>query len=402
MLKKLIYRLTHRHHYWRDIGFDELSELYTSMMFRSLATSLVGIFIPFYLYKLGYSVQYILSFFGFTMLLWALCSLLSAYVVARIGPKHSMLMSYFIQILSMAQMVMIANSDWPMVLVALSIACSYSLFFVAFHVDFSKIKHSEHGGSEIGWMVTMEKIGNILGPLVGGLVAYFFDPRYIFIIAGALLLVGAVPLFLTAEPVRVRQHIDFSQLRGSGLRWDYRSYAAVGIENTVCMIVWPLFAAVYVLSDNPYAQLGSIASAAIVASLLVARVVGRVIDQHRGRTLLRAGALMNAIVHLFRPFVTGYTGVLAVNVANEGITVMYRMPYYKGYYDHADDLPGRRIVYIASMEASAVLARSAIYFLAAAAVFVASPRSVLMSLFVVGAVTSCFIMLERFRALDAK
>lgn len=402
MFKKLIYRLTHRHHYWRDIGFDELSELYTSMMLRSLATSLVGIFIPFYLYKLGFSIQYILFFYGFMMLLWGFCSLLSAYVVARIGPKHSMLMSYLLQIFSMGQMVMIANSDWPMVFVALSIAASYSLFFVAFHVDFSKIKHSEHGGKEIGWMVTMEKIGNILGPLVGGLVAYFFDARYIFIIAAALLLLGAVPLFLTAEPVKIRQYIDFSQLRGSGLRWDYRSYAAVGIENTICMIVWPLFAAVYLLSDNPYAELGSIASAAIVASLLVARVVGKVIDEHRGRTLLRAGVILNSIVHLFRPFVTGYTGVLAVNIANEGITVMYRMPYYKGYYDHADDLPGRRIVYIASMEAVAVAARSAMYFIAAAAVLIADPKTVLVSLFLVGSVASCLIMLERFRALRVR
>lgn len=328
--------------------------------------------------------------------------MLSAYVVARIGPKHSMLISYLLQILSMAQMVMIARSDWPMVFVALSIAASYSLFFVAFHVDFSKIKHSEHGGKEIGWMVTMEKIGNILGPLVGGLVAYFFDARYIFIIAATLLLLGAIPLFLTAEPVKIRQHIDFSQLRGSGLRWDYRSYAAVGIENTICMIVWPLFAAVYLLSDNPYAELGSIASAAIVASLLVARVVGKVIDEHRGRTLLRAGVMLNSIVHLFRPFVTGYTGVLAVNIANEGITVMYRMPYYKGYYDHADDLPGRRIVYIASMEAVAVAARSVMYFIAAAAVLIADPKTVLMSLFVVGSVASCLIMLERFRALGVR
>lgn len=399
MFKKIIYRLTYNRHYWRDVGFDELSELYTSMMLRSLATSLVGIFIPFYLYRLGYSIQSILLFFGLTMLVWSVLSLVSAYIVARIGPKHSILMSYLLQIFSMVQMVLLANSDWPLMLVGLSIAASYALFFVAFHVDFSKIKHQDHGGKEIGWMITMEKIGNILGPVTGGLVAYFWDPRYIFVIAAGLLLVGAIPLFLTAEPVKTKQHVDFSSLKGANLTRDYISYGAFGVENTICMIVWPLFAAVYVLSDNPYAQLGSVASASIIVSIFAARLFGKIVDEHKGRLLLRSGAIINSVIHMFRPFAGGYMGVLAINVANEAVTAAYRMPFHKGYYDHADDLPGRRIVYVATMESVAVFSRSLMFFVAAAAVFVASPRTVLSSLFIVGGVASCFIMVERFKAL---
>ncbi len=46
MLKKIVYSLLRHRHFWREVGFDELSELYVSMMFRGLSISLPGI-LPF-------------------------------------------------------------------------------------------------------------------------------------------------------------------------------------------------------------------------------------------------------------------------------------------------------------------------------------------------------------------
>ncbi len=43
--------------------FDELAELYTSMSLRSLGFSLIGIFVPVYLFQYGVSVKDIFLFF---------------------------------------------------------------------------------------------------------------------------------------------------------------------------------------------------------------------------------------------------------------------------------------------------------------------------------------------------
>src|SRR4051812_29274710 len=102
MLRKLIKRWLRPKHFWRDVGFDELSEIYISMMFRALALSVVGIFVPIYLYKLGYGLTSILLFYGTFSFMRMLCDVLAGYTVARIGPKHTMLMSTFFQIINLA------------------------------------------------------------------------------------------------------------------------------------------------------------------------------------------------------------------------------------------------------------------------------------------------------------
>lgn len=68
MIQKIINTLLEPRHFWRTVGFDELSEIYTSQMLRSLAASLVGIFVPIYLYKIGYSLVAIC----FMFLIWFL------------------------------------------------------------------------------------------------------------------------------------------------------------------------------------------------------------------------------------------------------------------------------------------------------------------------------------------
>lgn len=94
MIKKIIKKLLERRHFWRDASFDELSELYVSMTVRSVAISSVGIFVPIYMFRLGYTLQDLFMLYGWYATTMAVVSIGSAWLVARIGPKHSMLMSF--------------------------------------------------------------------------------------------------------------------------------------------------------------------------------------------------------------------------------------------------------------------------------------------------------------------
>ena len=86
MLQKLINSVLRPRHFWRNVGFDELSELYASMLLRSLALSLIGLFVPIYLYKLGYSITDILGFFTVFFLIRIPVDIVVAFIVGRIGP----------------------------------------------------------------------------------------------------------------------------------------------------------------------------------------------------------------------------------------------------------------------------------------------------------------------------
>lgn len=401
MIKQLIRRFIRPRHHWRDIGFDELSELYTSMMFRSLAQSLVGIFIPIYLYSLDYAVWQILFFYAIAFSAHAIAAYPVARLVAEIGPKHTILTSYVFQVMGMLMLLSQPDLRWPLAAIAIILGISGALFFIAFDVDFSKVKHSDHGGKEVGWLYSMERLGAVLGPLTGGLVGFFIGPQYIFMAAVLLLFVGILPLFATKEPTALNQKLDFSGLKISEIRFDLISKSLFSVENTISLVIWPLFIGIYIFKENPYIQLGSIMSLSVLVSLFMARAIGKTVDKRKGRRLLRLGSTLNAGLHLFRPFVSGYPGALGVNLLNEALTPAYRLPYVKGLYDAADSLPGKRIVYITALESVSSWSRALFYMFAGLLAYsLQDSRTIFVPLFIIGALASLGIMLERYKALD--
>lgn len=400
MIKKFLHLFVRRRHYWRNVGFDELSELYASMMFRSLAMSLVAIFIPIYLYQHGHEVWEILFFYAIMCTSQMLVIPITALLIARIGPKHTILISYLIQIITLIGLTQLERYNIPIELIAIGMGAQVALFFTAFDVDFSKVKHTEHGGKEVGWVYMMQKSGSILGPLIGGVVAFLFGAEYIFYTALVFFMCGVVPLLMTKEPTKLHQKLDIRHLSPGAIKRDLISFGAFQIENTISIVIWPLFIGVIVFKDNPYIQIGSVASISVIASLIVARMIGVLIDKKKGRSLMRFSLLFNAVVHLFRPYANGFAPVLALNLINEGLTVGYKLPYMKGVFDAADQHPGFRIVYISSMQAAGALAMMLFYMCAGLlATLYGQSQGLFIILFGIGAIASYVIAWERFKAL---
>jgi hypothetical protein len=171
------------------------------------------------------------------------------------------------------------------------------------------------------------------------------------------------------------------------------------VEQSSSVIVWPLFVGVLVFSQNPYIKLGAITSLAVIVSIFMAKAVGKMADDHKGRALLRFGSTANAVLHLFRPFVGNFSSALAVNFVNEALTVSYRMPYIKGMYSAADDHPGHRIAYLTVMEFFGLFSRVILFFSAAGLAYVIKDEKIL---FGIGAISSLAIMTERYPALNPR
>jgi hypothetical protein len=234
-------------------------------------------------------------------------------------------------------------------------------------VDFSKVKHSEHGGKELSFITICERIGSSLGPLVGGLVASFINPQATIFIAILIMLASLVPLFQTKEPMRVKQKIVIRGFPWRRHKNDFLSAPFFGIENVVSIVVWPLFAALTIFTTNTYASVGLLVSISTAAALIAIYVIGQLIDKHKGLLLLNASASANAIVHIFRMFVTTPAQAIFISFINEPMTASYRMPYTKGLYD--------------------------------AAFFIQSDILLFQILFVLGAIASLGVMLQKFPAL---
>jgi MFS family permease len=399
-MKNLVTRLFGGRHFWRHASLDELGELYVSMMFRNLALGLIGIFIPVYLYTAGYSLREIFIFYAYFFATRVVMDIFSAFVVGRFGPKHTMVASYALQIAAAMLFVTLKEYNWPLYFPAILWGASTSMFFISFHVDFSKVKHSNQSGTELGLITIAERIGGALGPLLGGLLAYIFSPEYIFIVGSVILLIGLIPLFMTSEPTKTHQKIMF---RDIGIKKMGRELvASVGVlaENNARVVLWPLYLAVFVLVDRTYLDIGTIASLGVIVSMLMAYNVGKLVDQKKGAALLSFGAISNFVLNLFRPFVSTFSSALFITTVGEASTVSLRIPFHQGLYDSADRHQGHRIAFLSLVEFFSSVTKLFMWIFMSIIVTIVDPRTTFIIGFGIAACLALLALFQRFPALD--
>lgn len=352
MLKWIISRLLRGRHYWRGVSFDEIAELYTSRLLTVFAINIVNMFAAVYLYKLGYSLSFIVLFYGVFYLLRIPFAVLAAKCVAFFGPKHGILFANLLRIPSLVAFAAVSfvgdNALLMIGLFGLFQQLSAALYDIAYTVDFSKVKHFERAGHEIGVMQQVEKIARVISPLVGGALASLWSPEAMILVASGLFMVSALPLFHTVEPTALRNRV---KLRGFPWRLAIRSLVSqsvVGMDYVTSGMTWTLFVVIVVFAgfgNNIYAALGGLASLGVFASIIAAWIFGRLVDRHHGDVLLVSGVAVNVVLHLCRPFVHTPTDVITVGVVNETATSAYSLPFTRVLLDVADT-SGYRVAYL--------------------------------------------------------
>ena len=353
MLQSMIHRFLRRRHFWRYATFDEVAELYASRTMRMVAQNMISLFVAVYLYQNGFSLLFIALYFAGYFLLRAAVSYPAARYAAYFGPKHGILVANLLYIPALVCFAFVPEYGiWAVLAFGFFQAWSMTMYDLSYLIDFSKVKHTEHAGKEIGFMQIFDRGAASLSPLVGGAVASFISPEATMLVSAAIFALASWPLFRTAEQTATRQ-----PLRISGFPWKttYRSIiaeTAVGVDVFASNAIWVLFLSVVVFagsSNDLYIKIGSLVSITIVTSFLAAYTFGRLIDRRRGGDLLRISTIADSLTHVFRIFVTGPVGVVAANVTNEVATTGYSMAFNRGLFDTADR-SGHRVVYLLFIE----------------------------------------------------
>lgn len=354
MIKSFIYRLLEKRHYWRYASFSEIAELYTSRTLRTIAIHLASGFASFYLLQDGYSLAWIITMWLIYFAAKIPMSLFAGHITAWFGPKHGILLSNVLAIPAMVVFGFVPTAGEWAIAVWLALTCvSQSIYQVSYTTDFSKVKNAEHAGKELAFMNILEKVAIGLSPLIGGVIALFFGPQVVMWSAAVFYIVAALPLLLTAEPIRIYQRLAY---RGFSWKLAFRntlSQVGIGFDVLTTGTVWSLFIAIVIFpyeGDAVYVLLGALSSVTIVAAVIASYTYGRLIDHRRGNLLLRVSVVANSLVHLSRPFASTPIAVAGTNITNEVATMGYVMSYTRGVFDTAD-ISGHRILYIAIMDA---------------------------------------------------
>lgn len=354
MIQNLLHRILIRRHFWRYATFSEISELYASRLLRMLALNLAASFMSIFLYQQGFSISFIALFWGIFFFWKTIIALPAAAIAARIGAKHGILLSNLMYIPSMIFFALVpVYGSWLLILVVLLQGTSAALYSISYSTDFSKVKSVLHAGKEIAYMNIVEKVTTGLSPLIGGLLAFVFGPQVVLVIAAVLFSLAAAPLLRTDEQERPRQRLNFKGFPWHLVRPNIAAQIAIGFDAFTSGTVWTMFVAVYILgvtsANSIYAENGALLSVVLFAALGASYAYGKLIDQKRGKELLRIASIANSLTHAARSFILSPVSVAGLNIANEAATTGYTMAYTRALFDNAD-LSGQRITYLGIVE----------------------------------------------------
>lgn len=401
MIRQFIHKLLLRRHFWRYATFSEVSELYASRLMRMLAINISVTFMGVFLYQNGYSILFILAFWGAFFLFKAAVAIPAAAYAARFGPKHGIFLSNILYIPSILAFSFVPTHGITVMMIAIFFqGMSVALYDLCYMIDFSKVKSVEHAGKQIAVMNMLEKGAKGVSPFLGGLLAFLAGPQVVMWVAALLFLLSSIPLFKTAEPMVVGRKLSFKGFPWRGAFRSIVAEVAIGFDAVSSGTVWALFVAVVILGvgtgNEVYAELGVLVSVSLFAALAVSYVFGKIIDNKRGGALLKAGVFANSLVHITRPFTVSPMNAASVNVANETATTAYMMPYLRGLFDTADLLE-KRVAFLGLTEVAlnigAALAAAAVYGM----VLLLGDVSGMRSFFFVAAIVGVGILVSKFR-----
>src|SRR5680860_273353 len=354
---EVVHTVTHSKRFWQNAKMSELGELYISMTLKTFAFSMIGVFVPIYLYQLGFSLATIALYFVVYFAFRVPVNFLAGEFTARYGPKHTISYAYVLTLVYLGLLLTMERYNWPLWVLALTASASLSMFFVAYHVDFSRIKEIKNVGSELSHMYMLQRIASAIGPLLGGLIATVFGVHIVIAISIIFVLLAIIPLMMTREPMRFRNSLNFSGIALGKESRNIVAFSAVAVGRQLGLSIWPLYIAIFIFSENIYGMVGLVTSISVIASILMAKMIGNLIDNHRGGLLLRYSTIFLIVIHALRVMVDSLMGVIGMNILSEFGETGVLLPLMKGYYARADKVKDR-IAYVVMMESSIAFVRA--------------------------------------------
>lgn len=342
-MPQLLYHHLASHH----LHYSEINQVYLSRAARAFGLSMIGIFVPIYLYTLGYSLVMIALFFIVANLIRMFATPLAGFLLSRLGAKRLMALCELWSIVFVILLLMVEPHPSLLLVTAFVWGVDLGLFWPAHHYNLSYAQTKGKSSRQVGFVFMLLSIAQALGPLAGGVVATQFGIQYTFLAAIALLLVAGYIFLHTPEHTPLPRFAWKEVLTGWNImRPHVTANGMNGFQAEAALNLWPLFIFLFL---GTYQTVGIAVSTSLVITLIVIYLIGLRSDKGYNWQQIYMGSKGSSVVHVARSFVQTFGGATVLNLIHEIMSYLYRIPFVSYYYHHASRAPSR-LAYILKLE----------------------------------------------------
>lgn len=373
--------------------------LYQNRIIIFVATGLLGIFMPIFLYDLfDENIQKVVLFYLIGSLGYFLFLPISTRFLNKFGFRKALQTATFFGSLYYVILFYINDQNYKIFipLLVFSLLIFRLLYWIPYHVDFAKFSHPKNRGSELSLLSITKNFIAIFTPALAGLIVTKGSFNLLFIIAAILYLLSIIPLLKISHTrekftwsIKETWQNFFSKKR----RLSVLSFIADGSENIIGTIIWPIFI-IEILNGN-YLELGVISSSIVGITIVLQFFVGNLTDKSINikEKLLNYGSSFYAIGWILKIFIATAFHIFIIDAYHRLSRIFMRTSFDVMIYDKASDeghfIDEFTVIKEMAIHLGIVLTLVLIYFI--------SPFIGLKLLFIFGAIASILLNFFRFK-----
>lgn len=323
-----------------------LSALYLNQLIRTVAFSLVNIFIPIYLLTLGFSLNNVLIYLLISHLAVFIFTPLSLILSRRFGYKTLFIWSILLLIVFLILLQLIEIYNISLYAIALMSGLESAFYFMPLHAFFTRLSENEKRGAQFSNYLSIGQLAGLFGPLVGALIAIKFGFQQLIFVVIIFSVISIIPLF-KLENIKPRFGINTKNV--FRLIKNHKGFFVLTIfdnfRGEVEGIVWPIF--VFLILKN-LISVGWISFLVSIGAILFTLFVGRYYDKQSKYFFFRLGGLLYAVVWILRIFFDMPIFLYGLSLAAGFFALMINIPYNAIFYDKSAEAkdPDEFIVFV--------------------------------------------------------
>ncbi|NQZ84192.1 MAG: hypothetical protein HRU03_00600 [Nanoarchaeales archaeon] len=288
-----------------------MTKLYFFRALVAFVTSLVGIFVPVYLYHNNFSIILILLYAIGISSTYIITAPLVISIINKIGLKYTLLLSTPFYIIYLISLQYITQNMLFFHILWLSQGIYMSLFWISFKAEVIMNSSRENRTKQIGTLQTIVVLLTAVAPIIGGVFLEYVSYWNLLIIGTFLLILSNVPLMISEDIKLLKikfKHSDYIDLiRKKTNKQSKISHVAEGVELLLSTFIWPII--IFVFVKENFAVLGLLYTIISLITVVALFKVKKYIDKISKKKVLEKASKMLSISWYLRAILTIFGSV---------------------------------------------------------------------------------------------
>ena len=318
--------------YMRFFLNNELNDLYLSLVLRSLAFSMVGIFVPIYLFfELNYTFKSVLLFFIVYSVAFFIITLVTPKLIDWLSFKYIILISSPFYIMHFVLLEFLRSNNLWFFIAPILIGVADGIYWPSYHYEFCAVSDFKKRGKEVGNVYNLSLLAGLVGPLLGGVILLFSGFPLLFICVLILLVGSSFPMFFCQHKNK-RSDIKFKNIFTRERIRDLIAFIGKGGILAAEGIFWPIF--IFAMLQG-YLKTGSLFTGISLITILFIFMISKLSDFYERRKIVKIGTIFHSISWLLNFFIRSNLHLIGMFVFRNLATTTADVPFLALTYDKA-------------------------------------------------------------------